>query len=71
MKTFADDLGSHYVPNAAKPSRKAYRKAMEVQSRPRLTDPLYSLAQMHEQAGDYAAAAADNEEILIVRVSFR
>ncbi|MBO4411052.1 MAG: YqeG family HAD IIIA-type phosphatase [Lachnospiraceae bacterium] len=30
VKTFADDLGSHYVPNAAKPSRKAYRKAMEV-----------------------------------------
>ena len=27
---FAGKLGSHFVPNAQKPSRKAYRKAMEV-----------------------------------------
>lgn len=30
VKEFAEKLGSHFVPNAAKPSRKAYRKAMEV-----------------------------------------
>ncbi len=30
VREFAEQLGSHFVPNAAKPSRKAYRKAMEV-----------------------------------------
>ena len=30
VREFAEELGSHYVPNAAKPSRKAYRKAMKV-----------------------------------------
>ena len=30
VREFAEEVDSHFVPNAAKPSRKAYRKAMEV-----------------------------------------
>lgn len=43
-----------------------YEKSMEIQAKPRLTDPLYSLAQVHEQMGDYNAAICDNERILQV-----
>lgn len=30
VREFAEQVGAHYVPNAAKPSRKAYRRAMEI-----------------------------------------
>lgn len=41
-------------------------KAMKVQDKPRLTDALHSLAQLHEQIGDYSAAIRDRERILAV-----
>ncbi|MBQ8231878.1 MAG: helix-turn-helix domain-containing protein [Lachnospiraceae bacterium] len=41
-----------------------YEKCMQIQSKPRLTDGLYSLAQVHEQIGDYEAAIRDNERII-------
>ena len=43
-----------------------YEKSFAIQSPPRLTDPLFSLEQMHEQRGDYAAAIRDYERILDV-----
>ncbi len=43
-----------------------YEKSMAIQSAPRLTDPLYSLAQMHELSGAYDKAIDDNERILRV-----
>ena len=43
-----------------------YEKCMEVQSAPRLTDGLYSLAQIHEQIGEFEAAICDNERIIQV-----
>ena len=41
-----------------------YEKCMAIQVKPRLTDGLFSLAQVHEQMGDYKAAIYDNERIL-------
>lgn len=41
-----------------------YEKCVEMQSAPHITDGLYSLAQMHEIAGDYESAIKDNERIL-------
>lgn len=41
-----------------------YEKCMAIQVKPRLTDGLFSLAQVHEQMGDYEAAIYDNERIL-------
>lgn len=41
-----------------------YEKCVEMQSAPRLTDGLYSLAQLHEQIGDIKAAINDNERII-------
>jgi transcriptional regulator with XRE-family HTH domain len=43
-----------------------YEKSMDIQSAPRLTDPLYSLAQLHELAGEYDSAIRDNERIIEV-----
>lgn len=43
-----------------------YEKCFAIQAPPRLTDGLDSLAQMHEQRGDYAAAIQDYERILQV-----
>ena len=43
-----------------------YEKCFAMQAPPRLTDGLFSLAQMHEQRGDYAAAIHDYERILDV-----
>ena len=43
-----------------------YEKCMEIQEKPRLTDALYSLAQMHEQLQDYEAAVKDFERIIAV-----
>ncbi|MBQ9460047.1 MAG: helix-turn-helix domain-containing protein [Oscillospiraceae bacterium] len=43
-----------------------YEKSMELQASPRLTDPLFSLAQMHELAGEYEKAIRDNERIVEV-----
>ena len=42
-----------------------YEKSFAVQTPPRLTDPLFSLGQMHEQKKDYAAIR-DYERILDV-----
>lgn len=41
-------------------------KAMAVQEKPRLADPLYTLAQIHEQQGDFSAAIRDYEEVLAI-----
>ena len=41
-----------------------YEKCFAMQAPPRLTDGLYSLAQLHEQKKDYAAAIRDYERIL-------
>ena len=43
-----------------------YEKCFSMQSPPRLTDGLYSLAQMHQQKRDWAAAIRDYERILDV-----
>ena len=43
-----------------------YEKSFAIQSPPRLTDPLFSLEQLHEQRGDFAAAIRDYERILDV-----
>ena len=41
-----------------------YEKCVEMQTAPHITDGLYSLAQVHEMLGDYAAAIRDNERII-------
>ena len=41
-----------------------YEKCVEMQESPRITDGLYSLAQVHEMLGDYKAAIHDNERII-------
>ncbi|MBQ7840115.1 MAG: helix-turn-helix domain-containing protein [Lachnospiraceae bacterium] len=41
-----------------------YEKCMEIQEKPRMTDGFHSLAQLHEQIGDYEAAVKDNERII-------
>lgn len=41
-----------------------YEKCVEMQDAPRITDGLYSLAQVHEMMGDYQAAMKDNERII-------
>lgn len=41
-----------------------YEKSFAVQSAPRFTDPLFSLAQLHEAAGEYEKAIRDNERII-------
>lgn len=41
-----------------------YEKCFEMQEPPRLTDGLYSMAQLHERMGDYAAAIRDRQRIL-------
>ncbi len=43
-----------------------YEKCFAMQAPPRVTDGLYSLAQIHEQKKDYAAAIRDYERILRV-----
>ena len=43
-----------------------YEKCFAMQAPPRITDGLYSLAQMHEQKKDYAAAIRDYTRILEV-----
>ena len=43
-----------------------YRKAIEVQSAPRFTDPFDALAQFYERIGDYRAAICVLEEQLAV-----
>ena len=41
-----------------------YEKCVEMQTAPHITDGLYSLAQVHEMLGDYAAAIRHNERII-------
>lgn len=41
-----------------------YERCFAMQTHPRITDGLYSLAQMHEGQGDYDAAIADIERII-------
>lgn len=41
-----------------------YEKCVEMQTKPHITDELYSLAQVHEMLGDYKAAIRDNERII-------
>ncbi len=41
-----------------------YEKCVKMQTAPHITDGLYSLAQVHEMLGDYAAAIRDNERII-------
>lgn len=41
-----------------------YEKSFAIQSAPRFTDPLFSLAQLHELAGEYDKAIRDNERII-------
>lgn len=41
-----------------------YEKCFEMQEPPRLTDGLYSMAQVHERMGDYAAAIRDRQRII-------
>ena len=41
-----------------------YERSYAMQEKPRLSDPLYSLAQLHEGRGDYAAAIRDRERII-------
>ena len=43
-----------------------YEKSFAIQSAPRYTDPLFSLAQLHEFAGEYSKAIHDNERIIQV-----
>lgn len=43
-----------------------YEKCLAIQTPPRLTDGLHSLAQLHEQNKDYAAAIRDYERIIEV-----
>lgn len=43
-----------------------YEKSFAVQSAPRYTDPLFSLAQLHELMGEYDKAIRDNERIIEV-----
>ena len=41
-----------------------YERCFAMQKPPRITDGLYSLAQMHEERGDYAAAIDDCRRII-------
>ena len=41
-----------------------YERCFSMQNPPRITDGLYSLAQMHESMGEYQAAIADYERII-------
>lgn len=43
-----------------------YEKCVEMQEKPRIIDGLFSLAQVHEQMGDYKAAINDNKRIIQV-----
>ncbi|MBE7004018.1 MAG: helix-turn-helix domain-containing protein [Ruminococcaceae bacterium] len=43
-----------------------YEKSFAIQSAPRYTDPLFSLAQLHELACEYEKAIRDNERIIKV-----
>ena len=41
-----------------------YENCFDMQKPPRLTDGLYSMAQVHERIGDYAAAIRDRQRII-------
>lgn len=41
-----------------------YERCFSMQPRPKITDGLYSLAQMHEKRGDMDAAVSDYQRIL-------